>query len=86
MDLDERNISKCMAINLHINHPDDIDKSDPKPRRKSMTRVTFLCLRHFFIASIDCSEQSIGVGVAAIEGCRIIWDHVIEYVYGTLVL
>ncbi len=36
---------------------------------------------HFLIAPFDFTEQSNGVGVAAIEGCQIIWDHVIEYVY-----
>ncbi len=41
---------------------------------------------HFVIAPVDCTEQSNGVGVAAIEGCRIVWDHVIEYVNSTLVL
>jgi len=48
--------------------PDDLDKSNPKPRGKSIARVT-------------CTEQSNKVGVAAIEGSQIVWDHVIEYAY-----
>ena len=40
----------------------------------------------FLIAPIDRLGQSNGVGVAAIEGCRIVWDHVIEYVNSTLAL
>ena len=37
----------------------------------------------FLIAPVDCTEQSNGVGVAAIEGCQIVWDHVIAYVNST---
>ncbi len=34
----------------------------------------------FLIAPVDCTEQSNGVEVAAIEGCQIVWYHVIVYV------
>ena len=38
----------------------------------------------FLIDLVDYTEQSNGVGVAAIEGCQIVWDRVIEYVNSAL--
>jgi hypothetical protein len=48
--------------------------------------VKELCSSNYLVPSalFNCpSRQSNGVGVAAIEGCQIVWDHVIAYVNST---
>ena len=67
--------------------PKDLDTSDPILRRRSIALVTILCHWYFFlITPVGCPGQSNGVGVAAIEGCQIVWDHVIDYINNTLAL